>query len=78
MFANTQQKIVASVGHAGVADRFFRFLLDFWFAVFSALIRFRSSSAGSSFGSCGASLPVKAGRRMDERKPLRFLLADPV
>ena len=36
----------------------------------SAAMRFRSSDAGSSFGSCGTSWPVKAWRRMDCRKRL--------
>ena len=38
----------------------------------SAAMRFNNSDAGSSFGSCGTSWPVKACRRMDCRYDCEF------
>ena len=37
-------------------------------AAFSSAIRFNSSDAGSSFGSCGTSLPRTARLRMNRRR----------
>ncbi len=38
----------------------------------SAAMRFKSSDAGSSFGPCGTSWPVKAWRRIAWRNYMRF------